>query len=350
MRTWLSLMVAVTAGCGDTPLDGASAFCDLPTAFLAEGGPGVDGIPSLQDPPLVEPTHPDAAYVRDGDRIIGLVIDGEAVAIPLNIGWWHEVVHVTVGGQDLLVTHCPLTGSSLVFDRATVGGVAFGVSGLLFMSNLVLFDRGAEPSLWPQMARGARCGPARGSSLTMVGAVEMRWDAWRRLHPETRVVSDETGFARDYQRYPYGSYDQLNNISVTFPVPGLDPRRLPKERVLGVPDGEGGVAFPFLALDALGAVAQVPVVRPGQSYVVFWDRAAQAAIAVRPQVDGQSLTFTITDGSITDRQTGSVWDVMGVAQGGPLTGRRLPLVPEAYVAFWFAWSLFEPDAALWTGP
>lgn len=143
--------------------------CSIPTSQIFNGGPGKDGIPALTDPPRVRAgLQADLAaisYLRGDDRIIGLDIGGEAVAVPLNLLWWHEIVNLRVGGRPLAVSHCPLTGSSMVFDREPLHGTEFGVSGLLYRTNLIMYDRVGEESLWPQMSRGARCGPRTGTGL-----------------------------------------------------------------------------------------------------------------------------------------------------------------------------------------
>jgi len=273
----------------------------------------------------------------------------QILAIPLNILWWHEIVNIQVGLTSLAVTHCPLTGSSLAFDRSSVGGAEFGVSGLLYKNNLMMFDRQAGESLWPQMARAARCGSKDGQTLEMYPIIEMRWRDWRTLYPNTEVILDATGWDRDYQRYPYGDYDRLSNEQLLFPQGPLDDRREPKERVLGIPDGEGGVGLPFGELDGLGEAVVVPIEQAGREMVVFFNRSAQAAMAYHPVLDGDVLTFRVEGDRILDEQTNSVWTVDGLAVEGPLFGRRLSAIPEAHVAYWFAWAAFHPDTELW-GP
>ena len=154
----------------------------------------------------------DAEYLLPSDRVIGIEIDGEYLAFPHNILWYHEIVNMDELG--LAVTYCPFTGSSMVFHRATVGGDEFGVSGLLFKNNLVMYNRvggrrfvaGDEETLWPQMLAGGRCGPSEGDPLKMYPSLEIEWADWKALHPDARVVSGDTSFGRPYTRYPYGDY------------------------------------------------------------------------------------------------------------------------------------------------
>ena len=168
--------------------------CSIPNSQIKSGGPGKDGIPALSNPEFVFPDEPGAAYLREGDRVVGIMIDDQAFAIPLNIFWWHEIVNLSGLDTHLVVSHCPLTGSSLAFDRGPADDAEFGVSGLLYQNNLIMYDRNGPESLWPQMLRGARCGDRNGTELSMVPIVEMTWGGWTTLHPGTWVVSSQTGY------------------------------------------------------------------------------------------------------------------------------------------------------------
>lgn len=349
--SWVAGVILLTA-CQSTLVtstSGPALDCTIPKELISDGGPGKDGIPALTNPALVDPGHRGAAYLFDDDRVIGLVVSGQAIAVPLNIGWWHEIVNFDIGTDRLAVTHCPLTGSSIVFDRGAAANAAFGVSGLLYMNNLLMYDRTSESSLWPQMSRGARCGVAANQNLSVFPSVEMTWAGWRALQPNTKVVSSETGHFRDYRAYPYGSYDQPDNGSLLFPMPSVDGRRPPKERVLGIPqDPDGGVALPYGELEERGAVAAVGVTVGSTQRVVFWEGASQLAAAYIPSAGSSSLTFRVESGQIVDVETGSVWRVDGLSTAGPLAGTQLEAVADAFVAYWFAWAAFYPKATLWT--
>jgi hypothetical protein len=315
-----------------------------------------DGIPALTDPRLVPVGDPKTDYLLGTDRVIGLEIAGEYIAVPHNILWWHEIANFNEFG--LAVTYCPLTGSSMVFDRRAAGGAELGVSGLLFKNNLVMYDRapnGVVESLWPQMLAGGRCGPAEGRKLDMVPALEIEWEDWVALHPDTRVVSEDTGFSRSYTLYPYGNYEIERNAFTLFPQGAHDPRRPPKERVLGIPNEDGrAIAFPFGALRRVGDFAVVHETLddgqggPGERIVVFWDSDASAAMAYRPSAGGQDLTFEVSNGTVVDLETGTEWSLEGKALSGPLASQRLEMIPEAFVSFWFAFSTFYGTPALWS--
>ena len=335
----------VPNGPTDDPPDPTNG-CIVPTNLFADGGVGKDGIPALTNPPLVDASQ--ITYLADDSRVIGFLVDGNAVAVPHNILWWHEIINFSFSSARLAVTYCPLTGSSMAFNRASAGGGEFGVSGLLFQNNLTMYDRTSDESLWPQMNRQAGCGARVGTQLEMFPVVEMTWAGWQSLHPGTKVVSENTGHDRNYtpDGYPYGDYELPNNPSLLFRMP-IDERRLPKERLLGIPNLEGGIAFPFFELDEEGSVRAVHETVAGESVVVFWDRARVGAMAYRPVHDGQPLTFEARDDRLFDVETGSAWRLDGRAVEGPLAGERLEPVAEAYVAFWFAWAAFQPQTRLW---
>ena len=334
-----------TGGPGGRPPPSGQIQCSIPLDQVFSGGVDRGQIPDLTNPALVPAGHADADYLDDTDRVIGFRLGGRWVAVPHNILWWHEIINFTADpGSRVAVTYCPLTGSSLVFDMGTVS--RFIVSGLLFNNNLMMVDGDTE-SLWPQMSRGARCGPRDGRDLAMVPSVEITWAGWKALHPDTRVVSGETGFSRDYTEYPYDLYEQPDAPPL-FAVPDLDRRRQVKERVLGVPGRSGpGIAFPFFELEGAGALATAHEVVDGAPTLVLWDSAAAGAAAFHPEVDGQQLTFAVEGGEFRDVQTGSSWTLDGRAVAGPLAGQALEPIADAYVSFWFAWSTFEEGTRIW---
>ena len=335
-------------GAVESSITATSSACLVPTAQFGDGGIAKDAIPALTDPVLLPPDS--AVFMHDADRVIGLVIEGQPVAVPHNILWTHEIANFNFPTIQLAVTYCPLTGSSMAFDRAVIGGGEFGVSGLLFQNNLTMYDRTTSESLWPQMARQAACGPRLGAALTMIPVIEMTWEGWKALYPETRVIS-ETGFDGEYtaETYPYGEYASPGNDALLFPL-DIDGRNPPKARLLGIPNSrEGGVAFLFSDLDNGDPVRVVHERAEDGPIVVFWNKAYQSAMAYRTLLDGTQLTFQVRSGRIVDVETQSEWRVDGLATAGPLAGTRLEPVAEAYVAFWFAWAVFHPETRIWEG-
>lgn len=341
----------VSRGTPTSPDDNSVAIqCTVPLEEIFDGGVGRDGIIALQKPPLVAPDDPGAAYLEPHDRVVGLRDGDQALAIPLNILWFHEVVNLSLSDRAVAVTYCPLTGSYLVFDRGPMDDVDLGVSGLIWRNNLIVFDRRpdqAGESLWSQMLRRGICGPERRRFMETVPAVEMTWEGWQALHPDTEVVSSDTGFNRNYSQHPNPEYEIRDNPDTFFPRVRQDDRRPPKERLLGIPLAlDGGIAFPFGEMERAPLLAlEQPT--PYGRVAVFWDREVAGAAAFLSEVDGQELTFRVEGGQIVDTSTGSVWNLAGDAVEGPLEGRSLEPFAEAYVAFWFAWADFQPETLIW---
>lgn len=181
----------------------------IPISEILVGGPPKDGIPALTHPRVLRAAA--AKYLDDGDLVIGVPI-GPGRAYPLRILMWHENVNDRLGGVPIAVSYCPLCNSAFVFDRR-VGGETreFGISGLLWNSNVLLYDRQEDPaqeSLFSQVLMRAVTGPAAKAKLTLklLSSELTTWGDWKREHPETTVLSNETGYARDYAHSPYAPY------------------------------------------------------------------------------------------------------------------------------------------------
>ena len=190
--------------------------CLIPKDEILSGGPPRDGIPALTDPAMVLASE--VEYLADEDRVVGVVREGEARAYPLRILVWHEIANDVVGETPVVVTYCPLCQSVLVFDRR-VGDVerTFGVSGMLYNSNVLMFDRETE-SLWSQAQMRAVSGSAAAQTnrLMLLPSELTSWGDWKTRYPDTRVLSDDTGHDRPYQRQAYAQYFATDELM--FPV------------------------------------------------------------------------------------------------------------------------------------
>jgi hypothetical protein len=180
---------------------------------------------------------------------------------------------------------------------------------------------------------------------------EMSWGRWKEMYPDTKVVSGELGFSRNYRFYPYGGYDAINNSELLFPM-SVDESRPLKERVLAIRSGSGGRGYPFGELAAMGDQVALNELVGGVPTAVFYESTnGQAALAFDARVDGQTLTFDVGGpGSWVDAETQSTWSLDGTATGGPLAGSRLETRSDAYTLFWFAWRHFQPDGDTYLAP
>jgi hypothetical protein len=218
MRSGLSriivaiLLTTLAAAVAQNEFDLSNAI--LPRNEILPGGPPRDGIPAIDQPRFIKPAE--VNFLRDDDSVLSVKIDNEVRAYPLRILVWHEIVNDQIGDHAIAVTYCPLAGAGLVFDRqVNARKLSFGVSGLLYQSDLVMYDRETE-SLWPQIAMKAVSGAQGGAELHWLPGEEMTWRAWREAHPDGKVLSTQTGHARDYSENAYTSYEHSGETM--FPV------------------------------------------------------------------------------------------------------------------------------------
>ncbi|WP_404309469.1 DUF3179 domain-containing protein [Neorhodopirellula lusitana] len=216
----------------------------IPVQEIRSGGPPKDGIPSLSNPTMISAAE--ATYLRAGDRVIGVESGGESRAYPLAILNYHEIINDRIGELPIAVTYCPLCDSAVVFDRRTpLGEREFGVSGLLYNSNVLMYDRSNMESLWSQVKGEGVSGPGAGVKLTVLPMELTTWAAWRARNPNTTVLSSETGHRRNYQGSPYTRY--FKQPQLMFPVKPINNALPLKESVLGVWDDANALAIPISA-------------------------------------------------------------------------------------------------------
>lgn len=205
----------------------------ISTDHVARGA-GFNAIPAINEPKFK--TYEEVAEKGLGpkpeDLVVGLRINGEVKAYPHNILDYHEVVNDEVGGIPVTLTYCPLTGTAKVYDRSADPNDFFGVSGLLFNSNLMPFD-GNTQSVWHQLEGRCVNGQRLGEQIPIIDHIETRWELWKRSYPETLVMTTETGFDRPYDRYPYGDYKTNNDFLLAL-LAYEDERMERKERVFAV--------------------------------------------------------------------------------------------------------------------
>jgi hypothetical protein len=295
----LAMMASPTLAADVTRNGFVLAPATVPVDQILAGGPPRDGIPALFDP---ETLPAEASPYADDDTVIGVVLGGKARAYPIAILNWHELVNDTLAGQPILVSFCPLCGTGIVFDRRVDGQArGFGVSGLLYQSDLLLYDRESE-SLWSQIAASAVTGPANGKRLRLLRSSLMPWGRWKAKHPDTTVLSLETGHRRDYERSPYGDYSVSNRVM--FPVQ-RDPRYHPKMPTIGMRLLEGAArAYPASEIHEAG----------GRVEDDFEGR--RVAIAYDPD----QQVFTV----------------------------EAPPDVEVIEGYWFAWVAFHPETTVFT--
>ena len=301
MKTHLHLisisLALVAAACAEDIINGFKlADLRIEREAIKSGGPPRDGIPSIDKPKYIAPAKAD--FMKDDDIVLSYTHDGTTRAYPLRILVWHEIVNETINSKPILVTYCPLCGTAMIFDRKVGGKVrAFGVSGLLYQSDVLMYDR-EDQSLWSQLGMKAVSGPLSGTKLEWLPSEHLKWKAWKAKYPKGEVLSTETGHQRNYTGKAYASY--FDSPKTMFPIPKHNEALPEKEWVVGVINDGKAIAFPLAQLE----------------------KAAEA------KQDGVSLKFD---------------PASRLATAADSKGNELPTV----TVFWFAWQAFYPQTTLW---
>jgi hypothetical protein len=295
--------------------------CLVPRADLVAAGFPKDGVPAMVEPNVFSRSQMEdfnqelrrshrGKFLVGSDRVAGVSLGGQARAYPLSILSWHEVVNDTLAGRPIAVTYNPLCDSAAVFDRHVAGAVKqFGVSGLLYDSNLLMYDRqstAAQESLWSQLQFRAVAGPAAvaAQELDVLPVAVLSWTQWQSEHADTTVLAPDVARMELYGHSyaPYFGSDKLK-----FPVSPLPP-------------GDTPLKTPLIAVRVAGRWHALPV----------------AEIAARAGTPG-SWTDTFDGAQVTFRgqdEPKSAW-LAEDADG------QTPVV----YAFWFAWYALQEDAS-----
>ncbi len=222
----------------------------IPLTDILSGGPSKDGIPSIDAPKFVSVS--DATFLADDDLGLLLTVGSDTRFYPFRILNWHEIVNDTVGGKAVTVTYCPLCATAIVYDRTISKGIAeFGVSGFLYQSNLLMYDRLTD-SLWSQATAQAVVGPLTGEKLKAVRSDVVRFSTVQEQYPTARILSTDTGHRRDYGRDPYEGYER--DSGTYFPVRKTDTRLHAKALVYGIVVDGKAKAYPLTTLQKNGTI------------------------------------------------------------------------------------------------
>ena len=273
----------------------------IPRSEIRSGGAAKDAIPSIDLPKFVGPEE--VSLIGDKELVISVTSGGETRAYPLRILNWHEVVNDHIGDDYFAVTYCPLCRTAMVFDRKFGKDIlSFGVSGLLYNSDALFYDRQTE-SLWSQIAMKAVSGPLVGSKLNWRASETMNWASWKRKYPEGKVLSFDTSFDRQYSVSPYAEY--VKSDALMFPV-SFKRKELPKKTLMiGLLVGEQAKAY---QLSYFPADEYITDVVGGKNIKLF---------------------FNLKDFQIKANYTD--------------TSEEIPTV----LVYWFAWQAFYPDTEVW---
>ena len=293
------------------------------------GGVVQDGIPPLRNPNMIEVAE--AGYLEDNNIVFGISINGDHRAYPKRILAWHELFVDNIGGENIAGVYCTLCGTVIVYNTNFDGtNHELGTSGFLYRSNKLMYDK-ATQSLWNTIEGKPVIGPLVNANIELEShsVVTTTWGAWKKLHPDTKVLSPKTGHQRDYgEGVAYRAYFSTDRLM--FHVPKLDNRLLNKDEVLivraaGYQDDPLAISSKFLMKNK-----------------IYHDKIGETTFVVLTDDSGGNRVFESKENTFTqlseqylqDRQ-GNSWKITEeklIATDGTMLN-RLPY----HRIFWFAW-------------
>ncbi len=305
------------------------------------GGVVRDGIPPLKDPKTL--SAGEATYLSNEDIVFGVHFNGQSRAYPKRILAWHEMVKDHVGGQSINGVYCTLCGSMIVYDTEHDGKhYELGTSGFLYRSNKLMYDH-ATKSMWSTIEGKPVLGPlaGKGIQLKTLPVVTSTWGEWKGRHPDTTVLSLDTGHRRDYgEGVAYKNY--FNNDRLMFDIPDQyrDKRLKNKDEILALRSANPDATPHALSTSFLKDNPLYHHRFGDKDLVILTDKSGASR-----DYSADETRFTKWDQSqtLTDEK-GNPWTLTEDSLTGP-GGTQLPRHP-AHRAFWFGWRAVYPGTAL----
>jgi hypothetical protein len=282
-----------------------------------------------------------------------LNINEDIRVYPLQILVWHEIVNDVVGGKPIAVTYCPLCFTNQVFNRTLIDGniVEFGTSGKLYNSNLVMYDR-KNNSLWSQALGEGIVGNYSGIKLEKIPFDIAYWKEWKKLYPESKVLSRDTGSVRPYGADPYGNY--YTNDLILFPLANDDKRLGLKEIVIGLEDENQYKAYKMQDIetnkvinDIIGEDKKIALVSLQPFMVRVFDRGIDDNVNDEGKKIIVDLFYNETNNTLIDRVTDSELNFDGKFINGQLQDKQLKRLAMDQ-DFWFEWAAFHPETEVFS--
>ncbi|MBS3766321.1 DUF3179 domain-containing protein, partial [Candidatus Bipolaricaulota bacterium] len=314
---------------------------------VRSGGVPPDGIPSIDDPVYVSAEEADETLgdlLKDDSVVFGLNYAGTKIAYPQIVMVWHEIVNEKISGDQLSVTYCPLTGTAIGYKGNVAGKRSeFGTSGKLLNSNLVMYDRATgTDSYWPQILGRSVQGPHMGDRLDFFPVLWTTWGRWKDKHPDTTVLTSDTGYIRSYGNDPYGSYRKDNTYyqqgQAMYGVMDASDSLQDKKVVVGVKVKDCALAVPKVEFRSVG-LAQTEL--GGTPILIVYEESLDVVRAFSRKVGGETKKFVKEDGNLVSQTDGTIWEMTGEPVEGPLSNQKLQPVPF-FDAMWFSWYSFYP--------
>jgi hypothetical protein len=272
--------------------------------------------------------------VKLNKLVIGVSLNGEAKAYPLQqIGYHHQVLD-TVGGIPIMVTYCTVCRTGRVFSPIVNGKPeVFRLVGMDHFN--AMFEDASTKSWWQQATGVAVAGKLKGTKLSEIPAEQSTLGVWLSKYPTAYILQENKTYAPEYKDLAF--YDDGTIES------GLEKRDSaswkPKSWVIGIKHQNIAKAYDWNILikkriieDSISDLKLLITLQKDKASYHIFNR----------NVSTKTLNFNILNNNkLLDMQTKSTWNNTGLCISGPLKGMRL-LTVQAYQEFWHSWKNFNP--------
>lgn len=267
--------------------------------------------------------------------VIGVSLNGEAKAYPIQLIGYHHQVKDTVGGTPVMITYCTVCRTGRVFSPAVDGKMEnFRLVGMDHFN--AMFEDATTKSWWQQATGVAVAGDLKGKALGELPSQQLTLASWLSEYPNSLIMQPDTMFNKDYK--DLAGFDK-GTIKSSLEKRDSASWKL-KSWVVGVKYYNTAKAYDWnrLVSDEL-----IQDSLAGLSIVIALESDTASYHVYNRTVDMQVLRFIKQKGidSLTDINTSSVWTLQGVCTRGPLYGKKLTPV-QSYQEFWHAWQQFNP--------
>jgi len=317
----------------------------IPKGDIIYRGDENDFIPSIDNPSLIFASHADS--MSDDDMIIGIQIDGDFRAYPVSILNYHEIVNDNFTARELMISYCPLTGTSAAWNRGNLNGFSskFGLSKYNYNSNHILYDH-ISNSYWLPMVFGCVNGDYEGYEPDSYPLIETTWKNWKNMFPASRVITTNIKSGFNYKINPYSAY--MNNDSIYFKTNPIDNRLPLKEKVHGIVVGDRAKVYPqnlfsdstSLIMDNFQGLSVVVIGSKLNNFIISYERRLP---------DGPELNFIATNVApniVMEDTEGNKYDIFGWIIDGPKKGQSL-LPTKSMTGYWFSLASIYPDPIIY---
>lgn len=270
--------------------------------------------------------------VSQGKLIIGVEINGEAKAYPIEIIAYHHQVRDVIGGMEIMVTYCSVCRSGRVFNPIVNGSnLQFKLVGMDHFN--AMFEDTETNSWWRQSTGESIAGPLKGKTLSEITSMQMPLKRWLELHPESTIMQADNSFLKEYEAL--SGYDD-GTINSDLEHRDTQPWQA-KSWVVSVELNNVAKAFDWEMLttqrlinDTIGdKIIIVLIENDLQSFRAFESSKAFGSF----KMDTSGMFFT-------DQVSQSKWNLNGQCTEGSLIGTKLKSIP-AYQEFYHAFEEFR---------